>query len=317
MIEGIAAPLGAALGWACGATLLAAQTGRVDTLSLTFFRMVWAFLFLLVALFALDAQGDLGRMSAGDLAQLAGAGFLATGSGEIFYAAALPFIGLTPTFTIVMGLTVFSAFVLGAIFLGDAVSVQIGIGSAIVLVGVYVVAIYGRAGRRPVGQKAPAEGALLVPFLGRPRPWLLAHRWQIGIAMAALTGLMFGIWSVWTRSAAEGFDATAAAFVRMPPVVALLAAAALLSRESTLRRRAFRRRSLGLLAISGLIGTGAPTLLLVLGLQHASAGQVTVLFSTAPLFALPLAAIFLRERVTIWVVMGAVLALVGIVLIAI
>ena len=43
---------------------------------------------------------------------------------------------------------------------------------------------------------------------------------------------------------------------------------------------------------------------------------MTVLFSTAPLFAIPRAAIFLQERITVWVVLGTVLALVGIVLIA-
>ena len=60
---GIAAALGAAVVWAVASTFMASQTARVDTLSLSFIRAVWAGGFFVVALFALGGVDDLMSMS--------------------------------------------------------------------------------------------------------------------------------------------------------------------------------------------------------------------------------------------------------------
>ncbi len=53
-------------------------------------------------------------------------------------------------------------------------------------------------------------------------------------------------------------------------------------------------------------------MLITLSLQHVSAGEFTIFFSVAPLFGMVLGFVFLRERVTRWLLLGAMLVLGGI-----
>ena len=50
--------------------------------------------------------------------------------------------------------------------------------------------------------------------------------------------------------------------------------------------------------------------------RRSAPGPNAVLFATAPLFGLPLGAIFLKEKITIWVAIGTGIAVGGIALIA-
>ena len=74
----------------------------------------------------------------------------------------------------------------------------------------------------------------------------------------------------------------------------------------------YGRRSLATMTAAGVLGTGAGSLLWVVGVQHAGAARTAILSSTAPLFALPLAAVFLHERITRRVAVGTVLSIAGI-----
>ena len=341
---GIAAALGGAFVWALSGALIASQTARLDPFSISFIRAVWALLFFVAALFVLGADGDIGRMSAGDLAQLIGAGFIATGLAETIYAVAIPFLGFTRMFTIVTGLNVFFAFVFGAIFLDDPITMEMGIGSVVMLAGVYLVALYGRPRERPAaasvtpGRRFPMawrRRASALPIAGAGPPPVAEplptghdgsgapvtkrfphHRVAIGLALALTMGVMWGAVPVWIRSASEGFDASAVGLVRMPFIVVFLGLVAGLPRGSNLRRWDIPLPSQAALAVSGAVGTGLSTLLIIVSVQHISAGEFHVLFSTAPLFGMLLAVIFLRERVTSWALIGALLVLGGIALIA-
>jgi drug/metabolite transporter (DMT)-like permease len=53
--------------------------------------------------------------------------------------------------------------------------------------------------------------------------------------------------------------------------------------------------------------------LFVASLKYAGVAIGSVLSATAPLFALPLGVIFLGERVSVWTVLGALVAVAGIV----
>ena len=95
-----------------------------------------------------------------------------------------------------------------------------------------------------------------------------------------------------------------------------IGAVAFLTPGSSLRRRTVSRRSHGVLAVEGLLGAGIGSLLLIYAVQNIGAGETAVLVSLSPLFALPLAAVFLGERVTRWLVVGIVLAVAGIILLS-
>jgi drug/metabolite transporter (DMT)-like permease len=71
------------------------------------------------------------------------------------------------------------------------------------------------------------------------------------------------------------------------------------------------------LAVAGIIGIGIGSLLYIFAVQEAGAGKTAVLTSTLPLFALPLAVIFLREKITPTVLLGTALCILGIWLVAV
>ena len=343
---GLIAGLGGALAFAMASAIVASQAQRSDTVSSSAVRIVAAGVFFAVMLFLVGGADEIAHMAAGDLLQLIGTGLLNLATGESLYLAAVGLMGLTRAFTTVMGVYNLSAFLLAWIVLDETVTWDIALGAGLIVLGVYLVSFYGRAaspglagrGRRfrarvvttvapavpQPGSVTPASattdsrttaptdaGVVRLPIVGR-----LPASFRLGIVLAIVTGLIWGAGAVWLRSAADGFDATAAGAVRLPVAASLLVLAAVVPAESSLRRRALSPRTIGVLAVSGVLAFGVSSVLFIVALERVGAGQTVVLFSTAPLFALPLGAIFLGERITRWVVAGTVLALIGVVLIA-
>ena len=333
MAEGYAAAVVAAFVWAVSGAVIAHQGKRIDAFSISVVRATASLLFLVPAIFVLGAQGDFSRMSAGDIAQLIGTGFMATAIAETLFAVTIPLFGLTRTFTIAQGGTVLFAYVFGLIFIGDKITVLIGLGSAVVVAGVYIIANYGRPREEPVNRAAaeptpiaggsvdvaeePAGAMAGDALFGPIAAFARAHAFAVGLTLSIAMAMMWGGASVWLRSASEGFDASAAAAIRMPVVIPFLILVAGVQPRSSLRRRSIPRRSLVWLTVSGMLGTGLVVVLIVASLQRVSAGEFTVLFNTGPLFGIVLGAIFLRERITPWVVVGAALVLGGIAMVAV
>ena len=177
---GIVAALGSALAWAVASTLFASQVSRTDTLSASALRTIGAVGFFAVAIFALGAASDVGQMSASDLLQLMGTGILLLVVGESLYTASIATIGLTRAFPTVMGLEYVFAFLLAAVLLGETVTWQIAVGSLLVIAGVYLVALYGRA-PQAAGTAAcdpPAGRASDPASVQAPGP-LMGSRWSL------------------------------------------------------------------------------------------------------------------------------------------
>lgn len=312
MVEGFAAAIAAAAVWAVSGAVIAHQARFVDPLSISFLRAIWAGIFLIAAVFVLGVEGDFGRMSVSDVAQLIGAGFLSTAVAETLYAITIPLFGFTRTYTTATASAVLTAYLFGLLFIGDTLTVLVGVGSVVVLAGVYTVVIYGKPRRQADG----AEEAVRVEPAVAPPGVLLRYAFAAGLVLAVVTGMAWGGVSVWLRSVAEGFDPAAAGVVRMPVVLPVLALLAGMQSHSSLRRRAISRRSFVWLALSGALGTGLVILLIITALQRIGAGEFTVLFNTGPVFGIALGVIFLRERITPWALIGALLVLGGIAMIA-
>ena len=349
---GIAAGIGSAVLWAIASAIMTQQAQRMDTLSLSLIRALGAGGFFVVALFALGAQDALWSLALHDLWRLSLAGFLASGLGETLYVAALFLIGLSRTFTIVVGLQILLSFALAAIFLGESATWSDGLGAVLIALGVYAVALYGQPGTNvpsPLAQirqlvrgtkrvslatsaLAPIRAVVLapppaIPVLGvapppapaiRHRAWrlLMAHRLVLGVSVAFLTALSFAVASVMLRDASIDVAAAAATLPRMPLILGFLAPLVLLWPRSHVRRRDVSKRSVVVLLLAGAIGSGAAGLLFIPAVQELGAGGAVAVISTSPLFGLPLAVIFLHERITRWAVIGTIVALAGIVLLA-
>lgn len=301
MDVGLAAAIGSAATWAMSSTLMATQSSRLDPGSISAIRLAWASVFFGILLVAMGQQGELAEVHWWDALQLVLGAAVGLGLGDTLYVGALNLIGLARAFTVSLGLFTVFAYVLSVIIFGDAVTLPVVAGSALVLASVYLVSFRGRA-------KQP-DLELIVP--GVPRSRLV-----VGLGMVVLVGLCWAVASVWTRAVAEDYSTTVVGAVRIPAAALLVVGFAAANRQSGLRKRTVSKKGLALLTIAGVVGTGAGSLMYLYALQEIGAGKAAVLSSSSPLFALPLGAIVLKEPITRWVAIGTLLAVTGIGLLA-
>ena len=245
-------------------------------------------------------------------------------------------LGTNRAFTISIGLFAVFSFGLSAAVLGESIGVATIIGAGLVLAGVGLVASYGRDTTAAVEVEEPSveatrESGAPPPIAGgsgevKPAtkatmrlPWIgVVPRFTVGVVVVALAAVFWAIATVSLRDAAEAFGAISVGALRIPAAAGFLSAVALTQSRTSLRKRSVSRRSWGVLTVAGagVLGTGVGSLLFIYAVQEVGAGKTAVLSSVSPLFALPLAAIFLGERITRWLVLGTGLAVIGIVLLA-
>ena len=338
---GVLAALVTAMGWAVSGTMVAARLKQVDPITQSAVRASCAWLFVVAALFVLGAQGDVWHMPLGDLWQIIAIGLLGLAVGDVLYMFLIGLLGMTRAFTTVIGIYSLMAFVLPAIFLGDAVSWDQAVGAGLVVIGVCLVALYGRprhspaagrsgrrrllrrsakpAGEHPLiggGSQVKAAIALAAPAVRMPLAAPTTSRLLLGTLVALGTGLSWAASGTWLRSVAGSYDAAAIATVEMPVAGLVLLVLAVLLRGRSIRRRSLGPRAVMLIGLSGVLSLGIGSILFVYAVQQIGTGPASVLFATAPIFALPLGIIFLHERITRWGVGGAGIAVAGIALLA-
>ncbi len=296
---GILAGVGSAAIWAAASTLMASVSTRVDPISVSAVRIVWGALAILISVPFVALAGGFEAITAGVALAVVGSALLAMGIGDTLYIASLNALGLTRAFTISLGLFVFLTFVFGIILLGEEITVTAGLGAALVIAGVYVVALRGRRAGAPGATEAASGGSV-----------------RRGLALVGITALIWSLGTVWLGDAVEGQNAVAVTALRLPAVGLVLGFVAAAMPRSSIRRRAISRRDHGALLVAGLFGTGIGTLLFIYAVQEAGVGRAAVATAISPLFAVPLGAIFLKERLTPWLVVGVLVAVVGLVLIS-
>lgn len=300
MSAGVLAAVGTAAIWAAASTLLASSASRVDAISVSAVRALWAALLLLPLVPVLVLSGGFEGVTLVVIVGAVGSALVGMALGDTVYVAALHALGLARGFTISLGLFIFLTYVLGVVLLGESVTAATAIGSVLILAGVYLVALRGRKCATPGGVAAA------------PSPRVLAR----GIALVTLTALAWAVATVWLGAATDGHDPVAVGVVRLPFTAALLFGVASAMPRSSLHLRRISRWDHGALLVAGLAGTGLASLLFVFAVQEAGAGRAAVGTALSPLFAVMLGALFLGERLSRWALAGGAAAVAGIILIA-
>ena len=298
MNPGVLAGIGSAAIWAVASTLMASSSTRVDAVSVSAVRGAWGAVALLIALPFVIMSGGFEAMDAAVALAVIGSALLGHSLGDTLYVFSLNALGLTRAFTISLGLFVFLTYVLGIALLGNAITLAEAMGSLLVLAGVYMVALRGRQ------REAPPAGAAGGGNLKR------------GLALVGATALIWALATVWLGDAVEGQNALAVTALRLPTSALVVGFVAAAIPRSSVRRWQISRWDHGALFLAGLFGTGLGSLLFIYAVQEAGVGRAAVATAISPLFAVPLGAIFLRERLTRWMVAGVVVAVAGIVLIS-
>jgi drug/metabolite transporter (DMT)-like permease len=173
---------------------------------------------------------------------------------------------------------------IAAVFLDEPVTVPIAVGTLVTLAGLVVIVA-------PWAERAPEE------------------RFWFGVGAAALASLAWAVSTVLVKPPLAEMDAVTAQAIRLPlAAVALAPWARSAPRALALSSRGARVRIAALGAL-----TSVSSVMFVAGVKHAGVAVASVLSSTAPMFAIPLAVVFLGERLTPRALLGAAVTVAGIV----
>ncbi|MCY3886974.1 MAG: DMT family transporter [Chloroflexi bacterium] len=138
-----------------------------------------------------------------------------------------------------------------------------------------------------------------------------------GIAVGSVTAILWATGTTILRAVTPGIDAAAVATVQLTPAVAVSVLVFLLVRRGRVFGDGVTLGTVSLIGLTGMLTAGLGTMLVVFAVQRIGAGPTAVLFAMSTIFALPLGVIFLKERVTIWGVAGAAVAVGGVALLVI
>ncbi len=285
------AGLGSAALWAVTSVVARAQSRAIDAVTLNLTRMAAASLFFIVGVVVSGRLGEVLHLPLDVLALLIGAVIVSMALGDTIFFASMARIGTSRAMPI-SGVFPLFAVLLAAPLAGEPLTPRLLAGAGLVVVGVGLVATGGTA--VPPGAAAVPRGTLLR-----------------GIALALLAAFTWGLGTVLLKLGAVDVDVFVANTVRLPAATAtlLLYRQLVLARRTPLPRPA-PRQLLGI-ALAGLIGSGVGGALYVLSAQVAGAGRTATMGATAPLWAAPLAAVFLKEPIGARVILGTVLSVVG------
>ena len=288
-MPGEASALIAALLWALSSILLTSQARRIDPLSMSALRALSAA--VLLALLTLTAGLDeLRDVTPANATAMVGSGVLGMGFGDTLYIASLGLIGVSRAFPISMATYPLLTFLLAVSFLGEEMRWSVLLGAVLIVGGLSAVATEGGRGADP--DQTPMT------------------RWR-GTAMVLAAAVAWAVATLWLRAGSEDLGAVAAGGLRIPAAGLFLLGLASV-RNRRLPVTGASGRGVATVALAGVLGTGLGGLLYISAVQQAGAGKAAILSSTSPLFVLPLAVVFLAERVTLRLVVGTLVSVVGI-----
>lgn len=287
------AALGTALLWALSSAMVGSQTKRVPIAVIGAVQLTFATAILWLATGVLLLGGVIHGTTAPRALALIGSALIGPGVGDLLYYGSIRTLGVARTFPVAMAASPLFTIVLAAVVVGESITPSVIGGGALIVAGITLITLRPESVGGP-GAAEPSRGAYLIVLVA-------AGCWAVA--------------TVWLRAATEGLSPPLVSSIRIP-AAALFALALARSQGVTLRPGRYGARSIATLGAAGLLGVGAGSILYVLAVQHAGAARTAILSSTAPLFALPLAAILLHERVTSRIAAGTALSIAGIWLVA-
>jgi drug/metabolite transporter, DME family len=290
---GESAALASAFLWALSNILMGSQAGRVPTVVISALRGLFGAVFLAVVAAVMYAAGRTAFPTMSAALGLAGSGVLGFGIGDTLYIGSLHRVGVSRAFPISMAVYPLVTIVLAVLWLDETVTALMIAGTVLTLGGVWLIVSGGQAASK-AGEPVVSRNDLVM-----------------GLSFVAIASVLWAFASVWLRSAAEGVEPVMAQAIRIP-VAGVATAMLALAGGHALSLRGYGRRSLMALLLTGIVGTAVGSLLFLVGLQRAGAAPAAVLSSAAPLFAMPMAALLLGERITPRVAAGTALSIAGI-----
>lgn len=135
------------------------------------------------------------------------------------------------------------------------------------------------------------------------------RRFSFGIPLALLAALLWGLSTVLLKAGLTNLTPIQVNSVRLPFVTVILYTTWALIGKKT---RKLRKPLLLLIACTGLFSMGIGSLLYLIALANIGPSKTAALISTSPVFSLVLALIFLKEKISLRLVLGVGLCVAGV-----
>jgi drug/metabolite transporter (DMT)-like permease len=309
MILGMLSGLSAALVWSTSSLMIKAQAGRIDTLSFNTFRILVSALAFLLLLVIFGGIGQLFGLESYTYLALAISVILGLCFGDTLYFWSMSAIGASRAMAL-SGIYPLFTWMLAVPLLGEKVDWLDIAGTLLILAALFALA---RGAALTEANEFVLEVPEKEPVVPAPRASLLkSRRTALGMAAAVMTAFL---WAASTTALAIGLSEEASVLV-VSAFRYLVAGLVLLPPLYWLRRgrpwRNYTRASLPQLIALALFSSALGTLLFVWAVQYAGAARTALLVTASPLVGVPLAAIFLKERVARGVWVGTGLAVLGV-----
>lgn len=224
--------------------------------------------------------------------------------GDTFFFKAQTILGVKIA-TPIVNIYPFVTILLSLIFLSEEFEYSFLIGGMLIISGVII-----------LSQEIDQEEVASNGYSSRDK--------LIALILAFGAVFMYALGVFYTTLGSRNLNVNVANSVRLPSGTIILFAILLiqpLQTRSNKNKISFKEQFRNLLTISsldkfkifiaGVLGTYLSSLFLVLSAQELGAGKTAVLTSTGPLFALPLAVFWLKERVGKLAIIGTTISLIG------
>jgi len=283
---GAAYALGSAFMWAL-TSLLVRQLGvRWSMMTINAVRVSASGLLLLALSFAGTARAEIVAMSMTTFVLIASSTVIAAGIGDSIFFECVRILGLGRAMTLASSYPLLAAG-FASVVLGESITLRAMTGAVLTLAGLVLI----------LGVRAAHGG---------PR----RAQWR-GVVGALVVAILWALSAILMKPAMHDLSPLTAQGIRLP-IVALFLWAMPWARAGLPSLRAGGRSVVAPLFVLSAL-TAVSSLMWVAGLKYSNVMVATVLSSTSPMFALVLGALFLGERLTSFAVVGALLTVVGIV----
>jgi len=284
------AALGCAFIWALNGLLLRTQSEKVPPATINAVRcaiagvMFWFFLPFDAPLAAL-LQVPLREWGLLFISVTIGIGV-----GDTLYLVALKEIGISRSIAL-SGTFPLTTMLWETVLLQQPPSRSLILGSLLVVAGVVLLSRQSRA-------PADKEDDLSV-------------RLKFGVFLSLAASLFWGLSSVLLKPAIAHLTLVQANAVRMPMVALFLYFFRILPSDKE-SLSVFDRRSFLVVAGTGVLGMGLGAYLFLYAINHSEVARAVTLTSTAPFFGMIMGVLFLREKLTVRLVLGMVCCMTGV-----
>jgi len=283
---GALAALGSAVAWATTSLLARSLMAELGSVGVNAIRSTIGGALLIVWVLATVGTGAFTTISAWAWLLLGLSIVTAIALGDTVFFESTRAIGVARAMTVSTSYPLGAA-VIAAAFLNEPVTVPIAVGSLVTMAGLVIIVA-------PWAERAPEE------------------RFWFGVGAAVLASLAWAVSTVLVKPPLAEMSATTAQAIRLPVASLVL----WLTPWARSVPGAFARSGQAVqvrIVILGAI-TSVSSVMFVAGVKHAGVAVASVLSSTAPMFAIPFAVVFLNERLTTRTFAGIVLTLAGIVI---